>query len=63
MYEVYVFFSRIEDYFFFENLFLIFFNRFFKKKGDVEKSLVIMGNLQNSLVDFIEVMYDKKSDS
>lgn len=63
MYEVYVFFSRIEDYFFFENLFLIFFNRLFKKKGDVEKSLVIMGNLQNSLVDFIEVMYDKKSDS
>lgn len=63
MYEVYVFFSRIEDYFFFENLFLIFFNRFFKKKGDVEKSLVIMENLQNSLLDFIEVMYDKKSDS
>ena len=62
-YEAYVSLSRIEDYLLLENLPLTSSNRFSKKKGDVEKSPVIMENPQNSLVDFTEAMYDKKSDS
>ena len=62
-YEAYVSLSRIEDYLLLENLPLTSSNRFSKKKGNVEKSPVIMGNPQNSLVDFTEAMYDKKSDS
>ena len=62
-YEAYVSLSRIEDYLLLENLPLTSSNRFSKKKGDVEKSPVIMGNPQNSLMDFTEAMYDKKSDS
>ena len=62
-YEAYVSLSRIEDYLLLENLPLTSSNRFSKKKGYVEKSPVIMGNPQNSLVDFTKAMYDKKSDS